>query len=204
MLCTSAFAASQQDYDDCSQTADAGRSVGACTRIIIDQSESATDRAAAYVQRGNDYVASERLDEAIADYGAAIALDPRNLVAFASRAIAYSRKGDRDRAIADYREASTIDPNSVVAMAAANKEIAAIAALAPAAAPARPDRPADNNPVTRSEGAGRERPRSPGTREGSSHRNRHARHAHSGASGRTHRGRCVTGSFAGYSGHVCF
>ncbi len=70
----SVCAAAQQDYDDCSQTVDVSRSIAACTRVIDDQTQSAADRANAYVQRANDYVGSDKLDEAIADYGAALSL----------------------------------------------------------------------------------------------------------------------------------
>ncbi len=132
---STAVAATQQDYDDCSQTGDLIRSMVACTRIIERQGESAPDRAGAYVQRGNDYVASGKFDEAIADYGEAIKLDPRNVTAYAARAIAYWRKGERDHAVIDYTVADGLSPKVVAEMTAGNPEIAAIRAIASPPAP---------------------------------------------------------------------
>ncbi len=131
-----ALAAGQQDYDDCSQMGDVIRGMVACTRIIENQSESAADRAGAYVQRGSDYVASGKLVEAIADYGEAIKLDPRNVTAYAARAVAYWRKGERDHAVIDYAIANALDPKSVAGITAENPEIATIGVIAfPPAAP---------------------------------------------------------------------
>jgi hypothetical protein len=68
------------------------------------------------------------------------------------------------------------------------------------------DQADDNKPVTRSGKVERHRTRSPGAGEGSSNRSHHPRRSHSSTSGQAHRGRgrCVSGSFAGYAGHVCF
>ena len=49
-------------------------------------------------------------DRAIADFDAALKIDPDHALAFANRAIAYHRKDDYDRAIADYDEAIRLDP----------------------------------------------------------------------------------------------
>ena len=63
-------------------------------------------------------------------------------------------------------------------------------------------------PRTRSLGTGgeRHRTRSLATGEGSSHRNYNSRRSHRSASGGTYRvrGRCISGSYAGYAGRVCF
>jgi len=44
-------------------------------------------------------------DRAIADFDAALKLDPKDAVAFNNRGFAYRHKGDADRAIADFGEA---------------------------------------------------------------------------------------------------
>jgi hypothetical protein len=132
---STAVAATQQDYDDCSQMSDPARTIAACTRVIADQTQSAADRAGAYLQRGNAHMAGASLDEAIADYGAAIQLDPKNILAYAARAIAFSRKGDREHAIADYRQAGEIDPAKLAEMAAANGELKELGVLAAAQSP---------------------------------------------------------------------
>ena len=134
---STAVAATQQDYDDCSQMSDPARTVAACTRVIADQTQSAADRAGAYLQRGNGHMAGASLDEAIADYGAAIQLDPKNILAYAARAIAFSRKGDRQHAIADYRQAGEIDPAKLAEMAAANGELKELGVLAAAQSSSR-------------------------------------------------------------------
>jgi hypothetical protein len=51
LLSPQAIAATRQDYDDCGQTADLNRSMGACTKIVNDPSEIKADRAAAYRSR---------------------------------------------------------------------------------------------------------------------------------------------------------
>lgn len=137
-----ALAAADQDYDDCSQTADITRSIAACTRVIGDQSQSTADRAGAYLQRGNAYVVANRLDDAIADYSAAIQIDKNSVVEYAARAIAYLRKGDRERAVSDYREAAGIDAAKLTEMAAANSELKALGALAATQGSAAPRAPA--------------------------------------------------------------
>ena len=54
------------------------------------------------------------LDQAIADYTQAIALDPKYAVAYNNRGIAYCDKGDLDQAIADYTQAIALDPKYAV------------------------------------------------------------------------------------------
>ena len=135
-----ASGASEQDYDDCSQTEDIARSVGACTRVIDDQAQSTADRASAYIQRGNDNIGSGKLDEAIADYSAAIQLDARNVSAYAARAITYLRKGALDQAIADYRQARSIDAGQIGTLTSGSAELQQIAAAYSAKAPASGDR----------------------------------------------------------------
>jgi hypothetical protein len=138
--------ATQQDYDDCSQMSDPARAVAACTRVIADESQSAADRAGAYLQRGNAHMTAAGLDEAIADYSAAIQLEPNNITAYAARAIAYSRKGDREHAIADYRQAGGIDPAKLTEMAATNGELKELGLRAAAQSPPDSAQPSPQPP----------------------------------------------------------
>ena len=55
--------------------------------------------AAAYVARGNLYSAKRAYDRAIADYSAAIRLDPEDRISLYNRGIAYRATRDDDRAI---------------------------------------------------------------------------------------------------------
>jgi tetratricopeptide (TPR) repeat protein len=50
-------------------------------------------------------------DRAIADYTAALRIDPNYAVAYYDRGLAYRAKGDYDRAIADYEAVLRINPN---------------------------------------------------------------------------------------------
>jgi Tetratricopeptide repeat len=58
-------------------------------------------------------------DRAIADYSAAIRIDPNYVAAFVDRRIAYRAKGDLDRAIADDNQAIRLNPNDAFAYAPA-------------------------------------------------------------------------------------
>ena len=49
-------------------------------------------------------------DAAIADYNAAVRLDPTNAGIYYDRGIAFRRGGDLDRAVADLSEAIRLDP----------------------------------------------------------------------------------------------
>ena len=61
-------------------------------------------------------------DKAIADETKAIEINPRYVLAYANRGIAYGNKGDYDKAIADETKAIEIDPR--YANAYANRGIA--------------------------------------------------------------------------------
>jgi len=79
-------------------------------RNAIDARSGATlsdDRAYAdyFYGRGVAYQGKGDLDRAIADFTAAIRLQPRYAIAYASRGSAYEAKGECDRAAADYSEA---------------------------------------------------------------------------------------------------
>jgi tetratricopeptide (TPR) repeat protein len=130
LLSPDAFAASQQDYDDCSQADDFANRVAACSRIIANPDEAAADRAAALIQLGNVDVAANELDQAIADYSGAILFDANDIVAYAGRAISYWRKNDRAQAVADYNRAADIDTAALRGMSTANTELGAIGQFA--------------------------------------------------------------------------
>jgi tetratricopeptide (TPR) repeat protein len=112
---TSAFAASQSDYDDCMQNADQDRRIAGCTRVIDDVGESNRNRRIAYDNRGTAWHAKGDNDRAIADYSEAIKLNPKDAVAYDNRGTAWRDKGDRNRAIADYNVAVKLDPSDAPA-----------------------------------------------------------------------------------------
>src|SRR5262245_36142509 len=65
-----------------------------------------------YLARGERGFRRGDLDRAIADFDAAIRLDPGKAVAYSQRGNAWHSKGDQERALADYEAAIRIDPNN--------------------------------------------------------------------------------------------
>ena len=57
-----------------------------------------------------DLASQEGYDKAIADYSAAIRLDPKCVLAIANRGLAWQDKGDYYKALADYNRAVKVDP----------------------------------------------------------------------------------------------
>jgi tetratricopeptide (TPR) repeat protein len=71
--------------------------------------------AQAYLSRGKLWEARSEFDKAIADYSAAIKLDPTNEFIYNSRGNAWRSKGEYDKAIADHSEAIRLDPKYALA-----------------------------------------------------------------------------------------
>ena len=71
---------------------------------------SPRNRAIAFYNRGIAYNVKAELDNAIADYGEALRLDPAFAAAFVNRGILYRSKGDTARSISDFDEAIRLDP----------------------------------------------------------------------------------------------
>ena len=71
--------------------------------------------AEAYVYRGISAYDRGDLDQAIANYDQAIALDPQFAIAYNNRGNAYYYKGDLDQAIADCDQAIALDPQYAAA-----------------------------------------------------------------------------------------
>ncbi len=70
--------------------------------------------AAGFVSRGNDLLDRGRFGDAIKDFDAAIALDPKNVYALADRGIARVWKGDLEEAGKDLASADAIDPRNAI------------------------------------------------------------------------------------------
>ena len=102
--------------DDCQlvedrRQADNSRIVQACTRLIEQGSGNKEATAQAYHARGNAKHALKRYDEAIADYGLALALRPGAATLYYDRGNALKEKGDAVAAIADFDQALALNPN---------------------------------------------------------------------------------------------
>src|SRR5262245_5115076 len=65
-----------------------------------------------YLARGERGFRRGDLDRAIADFDAAIRLDPGKAMAYGQRGNAWRSKGDQERALADYEAAIRIDPHN--------------------------------------------------------------------------------------------
>ena len=111
LLAMPALAATPADRGECAASADKpdlGRA--ACSRIIDDASEPVAERVKAFKNRGRGAFNGKDYDRAIADYGEAIKLSPKDASAFTHRCEAYESKQDHNAAIADCTEAIKIDP----------------------------------------------------------------------------------------------
>ena len=78
-----------------------------------------------------------RLDEAVADYTAAITLEPRNANAFHNRGSTLDKLGRLDGAVADFSSALELDPSNATthnARGLARDRAAGLAGVAPASA----------------------------------------------------------------------
>src|SRR6266702_4096020 len=111
LLAMPALAATPADRRECAASADKPDVEGAaCSRIIDDASEQVAGRVKAFKNRGPRSFNGKDYDRAIADYGEAIKLSPKDAWAVAHRCEPYESKEDHDAAIADCTEAIKIDP----------------------------------------------------------------------------------------------
>ena len=109
-----AFAAdSNPDSERCARTGTGDDIIAACTRAIASSELSAAALAGTYYNRGTKWRAKGESDRAIADFDAAIKLDPQHAQAYNNRGAAWQGKDDIDRAIMDYSEAIRLDPKIV-------------------------------------------------------------------------------------------
>jgi tetratricopeptide (TPR) repeat protein len=108
------------DLETCrDRQAEAGVRLGACERVIADQSAgknvSGRDLAIANNVRGGAFLAKGEHDKAIAAYDAAYAADPGTMD-YISRGVAYEQKGDDDHAMADFNQVLQARPTAALAL----------------------------------------------------------------------------------------
>jgi tetratricopeptide (TPR) repeat protein len=82
-----------------------------CSQLIDGGKLGAEAMAVAYFNRANAYDDSGDHDSAIADYSAAIKLQPEYIDCYFNRGIAYENKKDYDNAIADYTRVIALAPD---------------------------------------------------------------------------------------------
>jgi tetratricopeptide (TPR) repeat protein len=108
-------AADQRDLDLCEEAENLDIAIQACSRILNDTRETGSVRVQVFINRGNIYYTNGDANHAMADFNAAIQLDPKNSMAFNNRGSVYQMKGDGKRAMADYNEAIRLDATNAIA-----------------------------------------------------------------------------------------
>lgn len=90
--------------------------IGACTAALeTDPSPGAARQVVIHTNRARAYQRKGDVDQAIADFGRAIAIDPRHAQAYWGRGAAYLQKGDYPRAIADLDTTIGLSPKDAAA-----------------------------------------------------------------------------------------
>jgi tetratricopeptide (TPR) repeat protein len=114
--------AAADDRDTCGDWLQGEETVAACSRLIKRNPKDAD----AYFKRGMYYAVGEDpgnaetghdYGRAIADFDAAIRIDPKKTEYYAARGDAYGNKGDDARAVADYSEALKLSPDDAATWA---------------------------------------------------------------------------------------
>jgi tetratricopeptide (TPR) repeat protein len=95
--------------EDCNQVRDLARQLRGCTAYIKQGKAAPQNFATAYLNRANIYAQRRQYKLAFADYGAAVARDPRNPLIPYNRGNAYLDTRRYQPAIADYTRAIKLD-----------------------------------------------------------------------------------------------
>lgn len=95
---------------ECADTANAETAISACTGLFENRGLGRRNRAIALGNRGAAYKLLGRYDEAIADFGRALELDPGNSQYYCQRGDVRVRTGANNEAVADYTAALQSSP----------------------------------------------------------------------------------------------
>ncbi len=98
--CLAAAAASDDD-----------KIISECSALIDSEKTARADRLKALLARAGAYDRKDMIDNAIADYGAALMLDATLADAFNARGELWRRKGDRPKALSDFGAAIKLNPD---------------------------------------------------------------------------------------------
>lgn len=96
---------------------DGDKIVPLCSAVIDNQKTVKGDRIKALIARGGAFERRDMFDSAIADYDAALRLDPTLADIFNARGELWRRKGDRPKAVADFGAALKLNPDHPAAKA---------------------------------------------------------------------------------------
>jgi tetratricopeptide (TPR) repeat protein len=89
--------------------------ISRCDSLISNERDMQPDRIRAALARAAAYDRKQQYDRAIADYDAALKLNPAQADAFNNRGEVWRKKGDRPRALADFAAAIRLDPQHSLA-----------------------------------------------------------------------------------------
>lgn len=119
LLLAAAGAALAQPADDAARCMNivnnSDLAIKLCTSAIESGRHSGDALARLHNSRGNEWAAKGNYDRAIADFDAALRLNPRYGEALRNRGDAWGDKGDYDRAITDYDAAIALDAKDAAA-----------------------------------------------------------------------------------------
>src|SRR6516162_2559739 len=104
-----AAGAAANDADTC-RRASGDVAMAACTRAIASGRYAGHDLARLHYDRAVEYANKRNYDRAIADFSAAIRLNPTDPDYHNNRGSSWQLKGDYDHAIVDYNEAIRLSP----------------------------------------------------------------------------------------------
>jgi tetratricopeptide (TPR) repeat protein len=83
---------------------------GATELNAADAKRSPAALVAIYYSRGNQWLTKGEADKALAEYNAALLIDPQAMLPYYGRGLAWFTKRDYDKALADFNEAIRLDP----------------------------------------------------------------------------------------------
>jgi lipoprotein NlpI len=119
LLATAASAQPKSDADLCASiTGKPDAAIQHCTRAIESGKFSGEMLSRLHFNRAIEWAAKNDHDRAIADYDAALKLNPKFTDALYNRGSAWAGKGDSDRAMADYDAALKLNPRDATTLAA--------------------------------------------------------------------------------------
>jgi len=88
---------------------------GECGALIDNEKTARPDRLKALIARAGVFTRKDQIERAIADYDAALRLDPAQADLLNSRGELWWKKGDRPRALADFAAAIKLNPDHAAA-----------------------------------------------------------------------------------------
>jgi tetratricopeptide (TPR) repeat protein len=91
------------------------RSIKVCSRILARGKVRDRDLARTYNNRGLAYITDKELDKAMADFDAAVRIDPTYPFAYDNRGVVWRMRSQFDRAIVEHNEAIRREPTFISA-----------------------------------------------------------------------------------------